>query len=145
MTAKQYLGEVIKLKKKAKSLSQKEEDLRTKAEGLRAITYDKDRVQVSTGDRMPDVIALMVEVQADYGETIAECYRLIKEREEKIGALKSIRQIEVLRWRYLEDKDGRQYYFSEIAEKMHVADTSAVIKLHKRAIKSFANKWKMAL
>ena len=145
MTAKQYLSEVIKLKRKAQSLTQKEEDLRTKAEGLKAIVYDKDKVQVSSSDRMPGVIAEMVEVQAEIGETIAECYRQIKEREDKISALKSIRQIEVLRWRYLEDKDGRQYYFSEIADEMQVADTSAVIKLHKRAIKSFANKWKMAL
>lgn len=145
MTAKQYLGEVIKLKKKAKSLEQKEEELRAKAEGLRAITYDKDKVQVSPADRMPEVITEMVEVQAEIGETVAECYRQIKEREDRICALKSIRQIEVLRWRYLEDKDGRQYYFSEIADLMHVADTSAVIKLHKRAIRSFESKWKMSL
>lgn len=145
MTAKQYLGEVIKLKKKAKSLEQKEEELRAKAEGLRAITYDKDKVQTSAADRMPEVVAEMVEVQTEIGETVAECYRQIKEREDRISELKSIRQIEVLRWRYLEDKNGRQYYFSEIAEKMHISDTSAVIKLHKRAVASFENKWKMTL
>lgn len=145
MTAKQYLSEVIKLKKKAQSLAQKEEDLRTKAEGLRAIAYDKDKVQVSTSDRMPEVIAEMVEVQAEIGETIAECYRQIKEREDRIGALKSIRQIEVLRWRYLEDKEGRQYTFEEIAEKMHVSDRTVVFRMHKRAIKAFEAKWKMVL
>ena len=145
MTAKQYLSEVIKLKRKAQSLAQKEEDLRTKAEGLKAIVYDKDKVQVSSSDRMPGVIAEMVEVQAEIGETIAECYRQIKEREDKISALKSIRQIEVLRWRYLEDKDGRQYTFEEIAELMNVNDKSVVFRLHKRAIVSFAKKWKMVL
>ena len=145
MTAKQYLSEVIKLKKKAESLARKEEDLRTKAEGLRAITYDKDKVQVSASDRMPDVIADMVEVQAELGETIAECYRQIKEREDRIGALKSVRQIEVLRWRYLEDNEGRQYTFEEIAEKMTVGDKSVVFRLHKRAIASFAKIWKMVL
>lgn len=145
MTAKQYLSEAIKLKKKAQSLSRKEKELRTKAEGLRAITYDKDRVQVSTGDQMPDIVALMIEVQKDYAATVAECYRQIKEREDRIGALKSIRQIEVLRWRYLEDKDGRQYTFEEIAEQMAIQDKSSVINLHKRAIKAFANRWKMTL
>lgn len=145
MTAKQYLGEVIKLKKKAKSLEQKEEELRAKAEGLRAITYDKDKVQTSAADRMPEVVAEMVEVQAEIGETVAECYRQIKEREERISGLKSIRQIEVLRWRYLEDKDGRQYTFEEIAEQMHVSDKSVVFRMHKRAIRSFAIRWKMVL
>ena len=145
MTAKQYLGEVIKLKKKAKSLEQKEEELRAKAEGLRAITYDKDKVQTSAADRMPEVVAEMYEVQENLGHTIAECYRLIKEREEMIFELKSIKQIDVLRWRYIEDKNYRQYTFEEIAEKMHVSDKSSVIRLHKRAIKSFATKWKMAL
>ena len=145
MTAKQYLSEVIKLKKKAQSLSRKEKELRTKAEGLRAITYDKDRVQVSTGDQMPDIVALMIEVQKDYATTVAECYRQIKEREDRIGALKSVRQIDVLRWRYLEDKDGRQYTFEEIAEIMVIQDKSSVINLHKRAIKAFANRWKMTL
>ena len=145
MTAKQYLSEVIKLKKKALSLSRKEEELRTKAEGLRALAYDKDKVQTSAEDRMPDVVAEMVEVQTEIGETIAECYRQIKEREDRIGALKSIRQIEVLRWRYLEDKDGRQYTFEEIAEQMKVQETSSVFRLHKRAIEAFAKIWEMAL
>lgn len=145
MTAKEYLSKVIILKGKAESLARKEEDLRTKAEGLKANVYDKDKVQVSVADRMPDVIADMVAVQAEMGETIADCYRYIRICEDKISALKSAKQIEILRWRYIEDHDGRQYFFSEIAELMDMQDTSSAIKLHKRALKAFAKRWGMAL
>ena len=144
MTAKEYLSRVIKLKKKAESLARKEEDLRTKAEGLKAIVYDKDKVQVSAADRMPEVIADMVTVQEEMGETIAECYRYIQTCEDRISLLKSSKQIEILRWRYIEDNNGRQYYFSEIAEIMDV-DVRTVFRLHKRALASFAKKWKMTI
>ena len=140
MTAKEYLSQVIKLKKKAESLARKEEDLRTKAEGLKAIVYDKDKVQVSAVDQMPDAIAELVEAQVRLATTIAACYQYIAKCEDMISQIHSVKQAEVLRWRYIEDNAGRQYYFSEIAEKMDIQDVSTVIKLHKRALKSFQKK-----
>ena len=140
MTAKEYLSQVIKLKKKAESLTRKEEELRSRAEGLKAIVYDKDKVQVSAIDKMPDAIAELIETQVKLATTIAACYQYIARCEEMIGQLHSVKQAEVLRWRYIEDNAGRQYYFSEIAEKMDIQDTSTVIKLHKRALKSFQKK-----
>ena len=140
MTAKEYLSQVIKLKKKAESLTRKEEELRSRAEGLKAIVYDKDKVQVSAIDKMPDAIAELIETQVKLATTIAACYQYIARCEEMIGQIHSVKQAEVLRWRYIEDNAGRQYYFSEIAEKMDIQDTSTVIKLHKRALKSFQKK-----
>ena len=140
MTAKEYLSQVIKLKKKAESLTRKEEELRSRAEGLKAIVYDKDKVQVSAIDQMPDAIAELIETQVKLATTIAACYQYIARCEEMMGQLHSMKQAEVLRWRYIEDNAGRQYYFSEIAEKMDIQDTSTVIKLHKRALKSFQKK-----
>ena len=140
MTAKEYLSQVIKLKKKAESLTRKEEELRSRAEGLKAIVYDKDKVQVSAIYQMPDAIAELIETQVKLATTIASCYQYIARCEEMIGQLHSVKQAEVLRWRYIEDNAGRQYYFSEIAEKMDIQDTSTVIKLHKRALKSFQKK-----
>ena len=145
MTAKEYLSQVIKLKKMAESLTRKEEDLRTRAEGLKAIVYDKDKVQVSAVGQMPDAVAELVETQIKLATTIASCYQYIARCEDMISQIHSVKQAEVLRWRYIEDNNGRQYYFSEIAELMDVADTATVFKLHKRALKSFARKWKMAL
>lgn len=145
MTAKEYLSKVIKLRRKIDSLTRKEEELRAKAEGMKAIVYDKDKVQTSAVDRMPDVITELVETQIQIAEAISECYRYIARCEDMISAIHSIKQAEVLRWRYLEDNNGRQYYFSEIADKMDIRDVRSVIKLHKRALKSFSTKWKMAL
>ena len=145
MTAKEYLSQVIKLKKKAESLTRKEEELRSRAEGLKAIVYDKDKVQVSAIDQMPDAIAELIETQVKLATTIASCYQYIARCEEMIGQLHSVKQAEVLRWRYIEDNNGRQYYFSEIAEIMHYTDTKQVIKLHKRALKAFSKKWEMGV
>ena len=145
MTAKEYLSQVIKLKKKAESLTRKEEELRSRAEGLKAIVYDKDKVQVSAIDQMPDAIAELIETQVKLATTIAACYQYIARCEEMIGQLHSVKQAEVLRWRYIEDNNGRQYYFSEIAEIMHYTDTKQVIKLHKRALKAFSKKWEMGV
>lgn len=145
MTAKEYLSEVIKLKQKAESLSAEEEGIRTEAEGLKAIAYDREKVQTSPKDKMPDIIADLVDVQDEYAQTIVECYRKIKQREDMVSALRSAKQSEVLRLRYIKDNDGRQYYFSEIAELMNIQNVSAVIRLHKRALKSFTNMWRGAL
>lgn len=145
MTAKEYLSEVIKLKRKAESLTIEEENIRTEAEGLKAIVYDRDRVQVSSKDKMPDIIADLVDVQDEYAQTILECYRKIKQREEMVSALHSAKQSEVLRLRYIKDNNGRQFYFSEIAEIMGIENVSSIIRLHKRALKSFTNMWHDAL
>ena len=144
MTAKAYLSQVIKLKKRAESLSRQAIAARAKAEGMRAIVYDRDKVQVSASDRMPDDVGDLVEISAEFEKTIAECMRAIREREERISALQSDKQINVLRWRYIEDKNGRQYYFSEIAEMWDVSE-EAVKRLHKRALKNFEKRWKRFL
>lgn len=142
MTAKGFLMQTIKYKRKVLALAKKEEELRAKAEGLRAIAYDRDRVQVSPSDQMPGNVAELVAVQEEYAQAIAECWRHIHQCEDLIGELHSEKQIEILRWRYIEDNNGRQYYFSEIAEKMGTDNTSSVIRLHKRAIKSLENKFR---
>lgn len=141
MTAKKYLSEVIHMKKKAQSLARKEEGIRAQAEGLKAIMYDRDKVQTSASDKMPDYVAEMVAVQDEYARTIIECNRYVKQCEDMVSAIRSTKQADVLRWRYLEDNDGRMYYFSEIAEIMGVENVSSIIRLHKRALKSFENKW----
>lgn len=46
MTAKEYLSEIQKYKRIAGSMEMRMEELRTQAEGVKAITYDKDRIQV---------------------------------------------------------------------------------------------------
>lgn len=137
MTARQYLMEVIKLKEKIRNLSEDLDALRTKAEGLKAITYDKDRVQTSPSDQMPDYAIRLVQIRNEMERDIVECYDMIRDREDMISRVNSPKQREVLRWRYIRDNDGRQYYFSEIAEKMDVLNPSSVINLHKRALKSF--------
>ena len=144
MTAKEYLSQVIKLKKKAESLARQIIELRVKAEGVSAIVYDRDKVQTSAADRMPDNVGALVEVKEEYDRTITECLRYIRECEDRISALQSVKQADILRWKYIEDNNGRPYCFSEIAEKWDVS-TKAVKRLHDRAINNFEKKWHMFL
>ena len=137
MTARQYLMEVIKIKERIANLNEDVEALRTRAEGLKAITYDKDRVQTSPEDKMPDYAVRIVQIREEMEASIVECFEAIREREELIDKVGSPKQREVLRWRYIKDNDGRQYYFSEIADEMGMVNTSSAINLHKRALESF--------
>ena len=141
MTARQYLMEVIKIKERIANLNEDVEALRTRAEGLKAITYDKDRVQTSPEDKMPDYAVRIVQIREEMEASIVECFTAIREREELIDKVGSPKQREVLRWRYIRDNDGRQYTFEEIAEQMKVKDKSASIKLHKRAMENFRKIW----
>ena len=141
MTAKQYLMEVHKLRRRISSLELQQEELRTKAEGLKAIVYDKDKVQTSVANRFDTIMTELVTVQEEYARTIAECYAAIAMREKKISALQP-RYAEVLMWRYVKqhEKDGRMYYFREIAKKMNYSEVQ-IKRVHSQALAAFESRW----
>ena len=143
MTAKQYLMEVHKLRRRITSLELQQEELRTKAEGLRAIVYDKDKVQTSVQNRFDTIMTELVTVQAEYAKSIAECYAAIAVREKKIAALTQPRYVDVLRMRYIEQDKGRQLTLSQIARQMGYSfDRTA--HLHREALEQFRKKYKLS-
>lgn len=141
MTAKEYLMQIQRMKQTADSLGEKAEALRTEMEGLKAITYDKDRVQVSPSNRMEELIPKLIEAEEKYGEALFNYYKEILLRTQQIDEIGRADYAEILRLRYVElGKHGHRLTLEEIAVKTH-RSFEWVRHLHGRALKAFEKKY----
>ena len=77
MTAQEYLEGIERAERKIEAITRRLEELRTRAEGVGAIRYDKDRVQTSPQDSMPDKVIKLCEIEDKYREAVirAEVYK----------------------------------------------------------------------
>ena len=143
MTAKQYLGRVHHLRRQCESLERKIMLLRAKAEGLRAITYDKDKVQVSPTNTIEEAVTELVNLESRYKELIIRYSEAITTRIDQIQGLEDPRYAEVLMMRYIEEEPharNGQMTFDDIAEEMHYS-VSRIRFLHGAALQAFAKKY----
>lgn len=139
MTAKQYLGQVHRMRRRAIFLKAAEEDLRTKAEGLRAIVYDKDKVQVSASNKLEELMTDIIVTQERYAECINELHREILTIERQISTLPN-QYAEVLRLRYIDYSKNRRLTLAEISKTMTISYDRAR-HLHGTALQTFAKKF----
>ena len=143
MTAKQYLGRVHHLRRQCESLERKIMLLRAKAEGLRGITYDKDKVQVSPSNTIEEAVTELVNLESRYKELIIRYSEAITTRIDQIQGLEDPRYAEVLMMRYIEEEPkatNGQLTFDDIADKMHYSKMQ-ILRLHEQALISFFNKY----
>lgn len=138
MTAKEYLLEIHKSRRILHTLEQRSEELRTQAEGLKAIVYDKEKVQVSPSNTMEEVIIKLVEVEEEYGRQIVRYHTEMQRRIDQIAAMRPD-YAEILRLRYIEG-NGRPLRLEEIALRMHLS-WPRVKHLHGEALEAFRRKW----
>lgn len=136
MKAKEYLRQVIKLDKMISTRELQCEEIRTRIEGVSAITYDKPSIQSSiSGDNINLYDALIGkenEIKAiilDYEQT----------RDEIVAAiymLENVQHAVLLEKRYLEyDKDSfREKRFEEIAVEMKYS-YDRIVHMHGEALK----------
>lgn len=139
MTAKEYLMEIQRCKRAMETLGQRAEQLRTEMEGLKAITYDKDRVQVSPSNRMEELMPRLIEAEERYGKAIFKYHTMVQTRTEQIYNLGNEKLSSVLAYRYI---DGLKW--EQIAVKMGYSYRN-VIKLHGKALGAFTHKYKVFL
>lgn len=141
MTVKEYLSQVHESEKIIKYYEQKIEVLRVQAGGLRAITYDKDRVQVSPTDTLLESVAKLVDLEAEYGEEIIKHHQLILKITRQVNSLDNPDHIELLRLRYLTSfRGGQRMPFSVVARRMN-RSIDRTIHLHGEALNAFRNKY----
>lgn len=143
MTAKQYLGRVHQLRRQCESLERRILLLRAKAEGLRGITYNKDKVQVSPTNTIEEAVTELVNLESRYKELIIRYSEAITTRIEQIQGLDDPRHIEVLTLRYIEEEPrarNGQLSFDDIADRMHYS-TKHIRHLHGAALQTFADKY----
>ena len=161
MTAKEYLWQIERWKQKIEwinnsstekieRLNQKIDMLYNQAMGMKAITYDKDRVQISPQNSLPEIIVLIDETSKEYAKAITterlKADRDIAKLQQKIDlivsqieSLDDHRFVEVLRHRYLYGKRWEQ-----IAIDMKYAFRH-VTRLHGQALAAFTARYKDVL
>lgn len=146
MTAKEYLLQIRTLRRRCESLENQLQELRTQAEGVKAITYDKDRVQTSPENRMEILMLRIVDIESKYVKTLANCHAAIQIREKQIAGLDNQLFAEVLTLRYIDNRS-----FDDMARIIQQKYPGKVYRndyirhVHGWALKAFENKYKSSL
>ena len=104
MTAKEYLLQIRTLRRRCESLENQLKELRTQAEGVKAITYDTDRVQTTPQNQMEILMLKIVAIEKKYIATLAKCHAAIQIREKQIAGLDNQLFAEVLTLRYIDNR-----------------------------------------
>lgn len=131
MTAKEYLLQLDTLRDEIESTNLALEKIFTEASGIKAITYDKDRVQVSPSNHAENFMVRLAELGDEYAR-MQMSYKL--ERDKRIAMINGLPKKEhrkVLRKRYV---DGKR--FEEIAVECAYSYRH-VRRLHKQALQMF--------
>lgn len=131
MTAKEYLLQLDTLRDEIESTNLALEKIFTEASGIKAITYDKDRVQVSPSNYAENFMVKLAELGDEYAQMQMK-YKL--ERDKRIAMINGLPKKEhrkVLRKRYV---DGKR--FEEIAVECPFSYRH-VKRLHKQGLQTF--------
>lgn len=134
MTAKEYLSEIQKMRRLLHSLELRAEELRTQAEGVKAIRYDGDKVQVSPTNIMEKLVPLLVEVEEEYGRQVLKYHEAVLIRIRQIEAL-SAQSADLLTLRYI---DGLSLW--KVSKRMHWTYDWTKHR-HGIALEEFKKKW----
>ena len=137
MKAKEYLNGIRRKRLHCQTLWERVKELRTQAEGLRAVTYDKDRVQVSPANRMEDTLIKLESITKKYVDALEAYHTELEKARDEIDAMPNEMYREVLILRYMtDDEDGRQMSLEKIACTMH-RNFDHVRHIHGNALREF--------
>ena len=131
MTAKEYLSKIQTYRQLMQTYADRIEELYHEASGLKAIVYDKDRVQVSPEQKLEKIIA-QIDVEAQkYVRASTRYGTELRKRIEQIQRMGNNQHIKILTLRYI---DGLRW--EEIACKTHYSFRH-VTRLHGQALAAF--------
>lgn len=139
MTAKEYLQQLDTLRDEIESTNLALEKIFTEAQGIKAIVYDKDKVQVSPDNHSENFMIKLAELGEDYARMQM---RFKLERDKRIAMINSLANpihVRILRKRYIDGKT-----FEEIAVALHYTYRH-VTRLHGSALQEFTAKYKDVL
>ena len=139
MTAKEYQQQLDTLRDEIESTNLALEKIFTEASGIKAITYDKDRVQVSPSNHAENFMVKLAELGDEYAQMQMK-YKL--ERDKRIAMINGLSNpihVRILRKRYIDGKT-----FEEIAVALHYTYRH-VTRLHGSALQEFSAKYKDVL
>ena len=139
MTAKEYLQQLDTLRDEIESTNLALEKILTEAQGIKAIVYEKDKVQDSPDNHSENFMIKLAELGEDYARMQMR-YKL--ERDKRIAMINSLANpihVRILRKRYIDGKT-----FEEIAVALHYTYRH-VTRLHGSALQEFAAKYQDVL
>ena len=137
MTAKEYLTGIRRQRLHVLSLQERLEEIQNQMSGLKAITYDKDRVQVSPSNKREELYLKMDGIAEKFTRAYMKYQLAVQKAERQIGDMPKESQREILTLRYLrDDEHGRQMTFEQIACIMHKS-YEGVCHLHGYALNEF--------
>lgn len=137
MKAKDYLSQIRTMKAALDRCLERIEELYHEASGVKAIVYDKDRVQVSPSNKLEELMAKIDEEAEKWAKLRAKYDREVRKRTDMINRMPKPDHAELLRLRYLEeDKYGRMLTFEAIACRMNYS-YNRIRHLHGEALEAF--------
>lgn len=137
MTAKEYLKKVHDMRRRQDRLLERLIELKEQAQGIKAITYDKDRVQTSPVNRFEELMVRLADLETRYAFAIARYNTEIQQIEAQIESLDNADYEEVLRLRYLvKTPNYKPMLLEEVALRMHKS-YPRVKHLHGEALEAF--------
>lgn len=141
MTAKEYLSKIQTYKRIMQSYSERIEELYQEASGMKAIVYDRDRVQVSPENRLEKIFAQIDAEAEKYAKARVRYEKEVRKRTEQIAGMERAEYAEILRLRYVElENDGQAKTLEQIACLMHLSFWRTA-HMHGEALEAFRRKY----
>lgn len=131
MTAKEYLSKIQTYKRIMQSYADHIEELYHEASGLKAIVYDKDRVQVSPEQKMEKIFAQIDAEAEKYARARLRYEKEVRKRTDQIAGMEKGEYSQLLHMKYIDgmsllqitlefkDADGGQRYSYDHIRHMH--------------------------
>lgn len=138
--AQRYLGQIAYMRKDVARIALQVDKIRHDVTGLRAIVYDKDRVQVSPVNTFEEQMVRLDEITEAYAEKLAQMHEAIQVREDQIRNMPKAAHREILTERYLRT---RRKSFERIAVDTHWS-YDRVKHLHTEALIAFAKQYNIS-
>lgn len=139
MKPKTYLSEIHRLRRMAQRLERKIETLRHRAEGLKSITYDKDRVQTSPANTIEAAVVELVDLETRLAEVSHRYAETARIRTKQILDMDNAQYAELLYLRYVDDgRNGKGNTLDDVAEEMNYS-AQHIRRLHGQALQAFGN------
>ena len=144
MTAKEYLSKIQTYRQTMQMYADRIEELYHEAAGIKAIVYDKDRVQVSPENRFEQIMAKIDAEARKWARARLRYEKEVRKRMEQVAGLERADYAEILRLRYVDiSKDGRPLTLEQIACTMHLS-FYRVAHLHGEALQAFDRKYNVS-
>lgn len=145
MTAKKYLSQIQWYRDVLEEIEQNVEELDTKAQGLKAQTYDQDRVQVSTRNLFEEAVIALDAEKALWANVQVEYQKALRLRIEQIKDMDKPLYAELLKHVYIDGLSLRMATAKiQLAHPDRVYGEGYIRQVHGWALDAFDKKYKIS-